>query len=73
MTIALCGHTNSWFLISHRRTAHGEGQEISEGGDGDGGPGPSHGQPEPLRHRQLLLLTAEIVEALHCHEHVIDS
>ena len=71
--MALYCHENTWFIISHRRPAHGEGKEISEGGDGDSGPSPPHGQTEPLRHWQLLLLPAEIVEALHCHEHVIDS
>ena len=58
---------------SYRGAAHGEGEEVCERRDGDGRPRPPHGQPEPLRHWLRLLILFQIVEALHCHEHVIDS
>ena len=60
-------------FLSYRCAAHGEGEEVGERGDGDGCPGPPHGQSEPLRHGPRLLVLLQIVEALHCHEHVIDS
>ena len=60
-------------FLSYRGSAHGKGEEVGERGDGDGCPCSPHGQSKPLRHGPRLLILLQIVKALHCHEHVIDS
>ena len=51
----------------------GEGQEVSQRGDGDGAARPGHGQTEPLLQRPSAVGGAEVVETLHGDEHVVDA
>ena len=60
---------------THRDGPHGEGHDVSGAGDGDADAGVAEAVPQPLRQAPLaaVRLALEVVDALHDHEHVVNT
>ena len=60
-------------LKTDRDSSHAESADVSERCDGDGDACVPHGLADLLRQGQRrLLLVAQVAQALHYHEHVVD-